>query len=191
MNRYCLLCVGLLVAMMVLPCRAVMEPLSTEELVMAADAVVVGRVTAKQAAWAPGHSKIVTTYQVLITEMVAGYLPGSVVEVQHDGGVVGEVGQQVSDVAEMKAGDNVLLFLSPTLSGSTAPASRLSKNTPGGICHVVGQAQGRYFISADGVASKRGYDVIGASEKIDVKLSRGTLVAKIRALWSTKAVSAP
>lgn len=191
MNRYYSICVGLLISIAAMPCRALMEPLSTEELVLAADTVIVGTVVEKRAAWASGGSKIVTTYQILITEMVAGYMPGKVVEVEHDGGVVGEIGLEVSDVAEMKMGDNVLLFLSPVKSQAAAPASRLSKRTGDSICRVVGQAQGRYFISADGVAAKSGYDVVGSSKKIDGQLSRDALVTKIRALWAKKPISPP
>lgn len=168
-----------------LPAVALMEPLTTEDLVNRSTSIIVGTVISRQSAWADDGKKIVTRYQVLVGETVAGTDPGKIVEIEHDGGEVGELGQAVSDVATMPADAAVLLFLQPVKSRS-AISKAIPATGRGTLFAVSGMAQGRYFIGRDGMAVKTGFSVVESPVKVDVRLPLADLKTSIKRLWAMK-----
>jgi len=161
---------------------AVMEPLSTEELVNNSTCIVIGKVADKYSAWSADGRKIVTRYRVEVDETVAGTDPGKIVEVEHDGGIVGETGLDVSDVPAMDTNATVLLFLQAPRHSRTL--IRPAQASPGAFFAVTGHAQGRYTIAADGIARKDGFTVLASGARIDAELSLMGLRTLIKRLWS-------
>ncbi len=86
--------------------------LSFEELTARAPLVVQARVNASSVAWDDEHAKIWTWTELVVNETLKG-TPFATVVVKQPGGVVGEMGMEVSGVASFVPGEEVLLFLEP------------------------------------------------------------------------------
>lgn len=177
-------CSAVFVAAGILSSYAIMESLSTAELVNQSATIIIGSVVSKQSAWSVDGKKIVTHYQVEVTEKVAGQDAGKIVEIEHDGGVVGETGLEVSDVATMETNTVVLLFLNP--ARKVSDVSRSLSGPRGSLYEVAGDAQGRYFITRGGLAWRGGFTVSGTPAKADTQLPLSELRSKIRESWAKK-----
>lgn len=159
-------------------------PLSVEQLTTRADIVVRGRVLAEESDWGTKRRRIYTKVRVAVLAQLRGAKVPSEIEVRTLGGVVGDVGMNVSGVAKFAPEEEVFLFL------RTHPGQK-----DGITFQVVGMAQGKYRIerSADsvlavpsweGLAFARGRGQVGhAAPPEPLKLD--ALVAQVRAASAT------
>lgn len=166
---------------------ALMRALSTEELTRNSDIVIVGEVEEKSIFWSEDRKTIFTRVTVKIEERVRGQYLEERLEVEYEGGEIGEIGLRVSDVTSFSKGERVLLFL------KTMMKKRLLLRTKNddvqtdsnsdrviGIFSVVGLAQGKYTIHPSGIAEKSGYTVSGRSQLIDNGIPVDVLIEKIK-----------
>ena len=86
--------------------------LSMEELTARAPLIVHAVAQGSNVAWDEPHAKIWTWTELVVTETLKGDTTKALV-VKQPGGVVGEVGMEVSGVATFKPGEEVVLFLEP------------------------------------------------------------------------------
>lgn len=108
-------------------------PLSIAELGQRSAQVVRGRVADVQSRWNASHTKILTEVRLDVTERFKGS-GGDVVRVVELGGTVGNVHMNVAGTVQWKQGEDVLLFLEPSI---------------GPTFHVSGFQQGRFRIDSD------------------------------------------
>jgi hypothetical protein len=166
---------------------AIMRALSTEELTRNSDIVIVGEVEEKSSFWSEDRKRIFTRVTVKIEERVRGQYLEERLEVEYEGGEIGEIGLRVSDVTSFSKGERVLLFL------KTMIKKRLLLSTKNddvqtdsdsdrviGIFSVVGLAQGKYTIHPSGIAEKSGYTVSDRSQLIDNGIPVDVLIEKIK-----------
>jgi hypothetical protein len=161
---------GLVVAMAILlgtspPLRALMVGISTEALTDEAESVVLGEVERVESRW-DGRGRIVTDVWIRVDETLKNGVGPSVV-LTHPGGTVGDVGMRVSDTPSFQPGERVLCFV----HGADASGAR----------RLVGDAQGKYRIGADGWARKSEFAVGPGAERVDWALPLDALRAKVRA----------
>ncbi len=95
---------------------ALARPTSVEELAREADAVVRGRVEARESRWSGDGMRITTRVTVRVGEVWRGSALQRVV-VRVPGGVVGDVGQKVDAAPEFSDGEEVVVFLARHPSG--------------------------------------------------------------------------
>lgn len=109
------------------------------QLVQKSDAVVRGTVKSVRSRWSSDRSRIVTDVELEVAESLKGS-PGSSLLILQPGGVVGEVGQQISGLPSFVEGEEVVVFLERR--GTSA-------------FRVRGMAQGKYRVerSSDGSAT--------------------------------------
>ncbi len=151
------------------PSTAIMEGISTEELTRSSDIVVDGDVIDSRAFWSSDGKTIITRAVVLMREVIRGKLLRKKIVVEYDGGEIGQTGLMVSDMATLKKGERVILFL------------RAGKSRRGGNAfQIVGKGQGKYLIGADNIARKRGVTVLRGRELIDNDIPVDILKDKIR-----------
>lgn len=156
---------------------AIMRPISTEELALRSDLVVEGTTGAVRSYWNAAHTRIFSSVDIAIAEVVRGESAAQTVTVQYLGGQVGELVLQVEDMEPFAGGERVVLFLTRN-DGSVSPfADRTS--APGGYS-LVGSSQGRFVVGADKVARKGGFTVAGESTEVDLEIPLEDLKEKIR-----------
>jgi len=127
---------GILLALLALCGRATatqVVPMSADELARNASLVVRGQVTGVRSYWNDAHTRILTEAAVTVSSPYKGAAPSSVRIVQM-GGVAGDVRMSVAGALEWTPGEDVLLFLEPSLPGRW---------------RVAGFTQGKYMIERD------------------------------------------
>ena len=87
--------------------------LTMEELTARSALVVQARVQRSDVGWDDAHAKIWTWTELVVNQTLKGPALATVL-VKQPGGVVGEVGMEVSGVATFKPGEEVVLFLEPS-----------------------------------------------------------------------------
>ena len=148
---------GILATFLVLaiaaPARAsVAMAMSVEDLTDKADLVVRGKVLSQESQWTRA-GRIVTTVHVVVDAGLKGQAPKTI-DVEHRGGHVGKIAQQVEGEVAFADGEEVLLFLKPR-AGSTTRFG------------VVGLGQGKFHIerSATSVVAKQKLEGLGLVQK--------------------------
>jgi hypothetical protein len=114
------------------PTRTVKQLASTSE------AIVHGRVLRQWSAWDASHETIWTHYVIEPVEVLRGGAR-STYTISEPGGVVGDVGMDVSESVPFAAGEEVLVFL---------------KRVPNGMLRVTGSAAGKYTVSREAAAKR-------------------------------------
>jgi hypothetical protein len=160
---------------------AVMIGLSTEELTNSSDLIVIGNVKSVESTWSEDGKIIISRAKIIVNTVINGKWEKEIINVEYIGGEVGDIGLQVSDVKPLKQGENLLLFLKikngqkQKLERGVAPLSNEE------IYHsIVGNAQGQYTITPQGIAKKDGFTLMPGSELIDNDIPLGVLIDKIR-----------
>lgn len=105
----------LLVTTLLLPLSAlatVVLSLTMEEMTERAPLVVHATVHATEAGWDTERAKIWTWTELIVKDTLKGHAQSTVL-VKQPGGVVGEIGMNVSGVATFTPGEEVVLFLEP------------------------------------------------------------------------------
>jgi hypothetical protein len=113
-------------------------PLTLRQLAAESDAVVHGKVLAQESTWDVTRGKIYTHTRVQVLRGLLGKVGDLEIMVRQLGGQVGKVAMQLSGSASLKVGEEVLLFLSRDAS----------------YHYVVGLAQGKFAVTADGQGRK-------------------------------------
>ncbi|MGA9525687.1 MAG: hypothetical protein WBV82_29785 [Myxococcaceae bacterium] len=90
----------------------VVEGMTFEQLTSRVPLIVRGTVGSQEARWDEKRLKIATYTEIVISEVLKGDAPPSII-VRQPGGEVGPVGQAVSGAARFEPGEEVLLFLEP------------------------------------------------------------------------------
>lgn len=147
---------------------ALMLPLSTSTLVDLSSCIVEGQVTGLSSRWTADGSSIVTEVTVDVTDALLGET--NRVTFLYEGGVVGDIGQRVSDMPTVTTGQQVLVFLREMTGqeaareiSSNGGARSLSSTVPEKRYMLSGSAQGFCRIEK-GRAIKGGFTVLETSE---------------------------
>jgi hypothetical protein len=168
---------------------SVMLPLSTEELLKQSDVVIRGKVIKTIGVWTKDKNAIVTHVYINVIDILRGKLAENtivdtaeisdgianpVIIVEHLGGEVDGIGMGMSESPRFQVDEEVVLFLKS--------AESLVEGT---IYIVIGDAQGKYTIDANGIAHKEGFSVLIENEEdkniIDNDIPASTLLEKIGA----------
>ena len=175
-GRFALFHAALLLCLMIgREASALMVPFATTTLVDRATCIVEGRVTAVTSHWTDDRSGIFTEVEVAVTDSLLGST--NRLTFVYPGGEVGGVGQRVSDMPEVTAGQQILVFLRKPLPEE---AKRLGKaRAPAERLVLVGAAQGVCRISG-GRAVKSGFTVAGDDSEIDRNAGAEELKSRIR-----------
>lgn len=88
--------------------------MSMEEMTVRSPVVVRGTVHRVDPQWTEGRAGIWTYTEIVVKEVVKGGPRGTVL-VKQPGGVIGDFGQRVSGAASFAAGEDVVLFLEPSV----------------------------------------------------------------------------
>lgn len=120
--------------------------LTLNELTNSSTAVAVVRVQRSEGEWRDG--RILTRHEARVEQTWIGSLP-SAIELGTLGGVVGELGQQVSGQINLKAGERLVVFL---VWDSRSETYRLRGGT-NGVCWVSTSADGNVRVRGDLTAS--------------------------------------
>lgn len=156
---------------------ALMVPFGIDDLAGNSEIILRGTVLNQGSRWRGDRGGIVTSVTVSVREVLGGELQQDTVIVEVPGGVVGDVGQTVSDTPSFRNGEEVLLFLRETSSSSKAFAES------GSVVKsftVVGQGQGKYSIGKDGIARRSGFSVTGRSKSADNQLPARDLIEELK-----------
>ncbi len=147
---------------------AQMIALSTEKLTQLSENVIVGKVDTTVAQWSEDGKTIITRATIQINNVIRGKLNMKKIIVEYPGGEIGDIGLKVSDVSSLKAGEEVILFLS------------MKNEKDDSIFKITGNAQGHYTIDKNRIARKGGFSVIGNKITIDNNIPVNELIDKIR-----------
>jgi hypothetical protein len=145
-----------------------MMALSTEQLTTLSENVIIGKVKKTAAHWSEDGKTITTSATVLINNVIRGNLIKKEVTVEYPGGEIGNIGLKVSDVSSLRAGEDVILFLS---------RKNLKDDS---VFKISGKAQGHYTIDKNGIAKKSGFSIVGSKLSIDNNVPVNSLIQKIR-----------
>jgi hypothetical protein len=119
---------------------AAMVKLTQEELVAGADWIMVGMVTDSKSQWNDDRTRIYTLVTLSVEEWLKGQSGGKKIVIKIPGGEVNGITQQTEDVASLKIGEKVLVFLKLNNDGTTT---------------VFGGFQGKRTIEGDGVVGSK------------------------------------
>lgn len=143
-----------------------MTGMSTEQLAIESDTVVSGDVVDVSSHWNEGRTAIVTQATVAVRSVIRGREVSGTIVVEYPGGEVGDVGMKVSDSAQLRKGEQAILFLSGKDHGA-----RFS---------IVGKGQGAYKVGKDNVARKGGFSVRDGAGEVDYTIPVEKLIEKIK-----------
>lgn len=159
------------------PTSAIMLGMSTEQLTKESDAVVTGRVEKVESFWSHDHKVILSQATVAVERRVRGAVLTDWITVEYLGGEVGDMGMGVSDMAPLKEGEDVLLFLKSGKTERYVSSSMDAASQP--VFNIVGKAQGKYTIDAGGMARKGGFSIEGPEQDVDRDIPLNRLILKI------------
>lgn len=148
---------------------AIMKGLSTEDLTRASEIITMGEVEDVKAQWSKDGKSIFTSASIIISDVIKGEIAQNKIIVEYEGGEIGDIGLKVSDVALLRKGEKVILFLQ---SGKS--------KKDGVVYNIVGNAQGKYLIGKDGIARKGGFSIVSGEDIADNNIPVDVLIDKIR-----------
>lgn len=148
---------------------ATMLGISTQKLTQDSDLIIDGTVMDVYSAWDETKTTIYTYAVIEIQNTHKGSSENKNVTLMYRGGEVGDIGLKISDQAEFKKGENVFLFL------------KKSEKEPNlHMFQITGKAQGKYTISKDNRAVKKGFSVAGSDNVVDYDIPVDLLIEKVR-----------
>jgi hypothetical protein len=161
----------------------VMIGLSTEELTNSSDLIVIGSVENVESMWSEDGKFIISRAKIIVNSVINGKWDKDLLSVEYIGGEVGDIGLKVSDVKPLKQGDNLLLFLKIRNGQEQKMGRNLTALSNEEIYHsIVGNAQGQYTITPQGIAKKDGFSVMQGRDLIDNDIPLEVLIDKIRGI---------
>ena len=148
---------------------SIMLGLSTEKLTKNSDLVVEGEVEDTISEWSKNGKTIITSANIIVSNVIKGVMPYYKIIVEYEGGLIGDLGMRVSDEVQLSKGERVIIFLKEGKS-----------KKDGTVFKIVGKSQGKYVIDNNGVARKQGFSLVQGKEFIDNDIPVEELVEKIR-----------
>ena len=130
--------------------RALILKQTTEELTLNSDRVLTGNVVSMKSEWDPGKTTIYTYVTVSVDKHIKGNPDLNEIVVKIPGGTVGQDTIKVSDVAQFRPNEKVMLFL---------------RQDPSDGFKVTGWHQGKLSIK-DNMVVEKGESVEGFTKKI-------------------------
>ena len=164
---------------------AVMRAFTTEELTKGSEAVITGVIDDIESFWATsnGRKTIITRVKVNLIEVIRGSLPQESLFVEYEGGQVGDIVLEVSDMEPFTKGEEVILFLNKaTMLRNPVDSNIKSASAADNIYYIKGKAQGKYVVNKDSVAIKKGYSVADEKNGADKVIKKDILIDKIRSI---------
>lgn len=151
---------------------ALMVGLSTKELTRTSEVIIQGEVERVKSYWSKDRETIFTNVSIVIRDIIKGKVAQNKIEVEHEGGEIGNKSLKFSDEPTFKKGEKVILFLE----------TRKSKIGEQGkeVYNIVGCAQGKYTIGDDGIARKTGFSITGGDDIVDNNISLDAIIDKIK-----------
>jgi len=148
---------------------ATMLGISTQKLTQDSDLIIDGTVIDVYSAWDETSTTIYTYAVVEIQNIHKGSSENKNVTLMYRGGEVDNIGLKISDQAEFKKRENVFLFL------------KKSKKEPNlHMFQITGKAQGKYSITKDNRAVKKGFSVAGNENVVDYDIPVDLLIEEVR-----------
>jgi len=155
-----------------------MNGIGIDELTKRSSAVVQGTVEELTPRWSEDGNKIITTAEVRVSAVVKGNeryknKKGGVVEVEYEGGEIGDIGYKRADVSILNQGDHVFMFLKPGSAEYPGAQAKGRRNSvaPEDMPHtIVGLGQGVYKIDRAGMAKKGEFSIVSGHEKVKPSL---------------------
>lgn len=138
-----------------------MIKLSLEDLSVESEAIVIGQVQDIQCHWSMDQSVILTVVMLKVHESLKGHIANELIFIQYSGGEIGELGLRVSDAPEFHPEEKVLVFIKSIKNATDPKNSMVVALNFIPSYEVFGDAQGKYSIDQDGIASKSGYTLMG------------------------------
>ncbi len=167
---------------------AAMNGLDLDELTIGSDTVVQGTVEKLIPRWSEDGNKIITTAKVRVSNVVRGNnkyknKKNGLVEVEYEGGEIGDIGYKRGDVSILNQGDKVFMFLKAGSVESMDNQTRGRKNpvAPEDMPHtIVGLGQGVYKIDRSGVAKKGEFSIVSGHERVKPSMRIEDLTSLVR-----------
>lgn len=154
-----MLAVAVLLAILTCPAQTALAlpiRLPTERLAAAAGLIVRGQVVQSRSQWADRDRGLIeTAHSLRVRYQIKGEIDRSHIVVFTQGGVVGDLGLAVSDEAQFRVGDEVIVFLNPDANGRWG---------------VVGGAQGKYEVHHATISNR----FVGLQEPLSAFVARLT-----------------
>ena len=150
---------------------AIMIGLSLEDLTRTSECVIKGEVKNVESYWSKDNKTIFTSASIDIEEIIKGKLLYKKIIVEYEGGEVNDIGLKVSDIAPLKRGEKIILFLENVKS---------MKNEGKDVFNIVGNAQGKYVIGDDGIARRSGFSTIKEKNDKNSNILVNDLINRVR-----------
>lgn len=160
--------------------QALMIKLSLHRLTIEADAIILGEVENIRCEWSLDKQIILSVVTLRIHEILKGDFYNPEIFIQYPGGTLGDISLRVSDMPTFQSNEKVLVFLKSITDIPDTKNSLIVTLNIFPAFEVYGNAQGKYFIDANGMAQKSGYDLIAKDDEQDRPLSLSELKASIR-----------
>ncbi|MCB9540440.1 MAG: hypothetical protein H6704_29840 [Myxococcales bacterium] len=126
----------------------IVRPLTVEMMAQRADVVVRGRVVGQDVGWNDDKTRIYTVTRVEVAEAYkGGDKAGAILAIRQIGGTVDGLTQSVVGNAELRAGEELILFL--------------DRDEAQPLHYVIGMAQGKFGVSREGPEPTVVHDVEG------------------------------
>lgn len=159
---------------------AMMVGISIDELANGSDAVTRGVVVDRQSYWSEDGSAILTKAYLVVGDIVrqkesSGLTESQRIAIEYEGGEVGDIGFRKSNVAPLEVGEEVVVFIK-----GSEKAARTAKAGGEKIYKMVGEAQGKYTVTKEGIAVKRDFSIAASKDVVVAELPVEDLIEKIR-----------
>jgi len=162
--------------------QALMIKLSLHRLTIEADAIVLGEVENIRCEWSLDKQIILSVVTLRIHEILKGDFYNPEIFIQYPGGTLGDISLRVSDMPTFQSSEKVLVFLKSIADMANTKNSLIVTLNIFPAFEVFGNAQGKYFIDANGIAQKSGYNLFAKDDESDRALSLSVLRVKIRSI---------
>lgn len=159
---------------------AMMVGISIDELTNSSDAVTRGVVVDSLSYWSDDGSAIMTKAYLVVVDVVRQKQSSRVTEsqriaIEYEGGEVGDIGFRKSNVAPMKIGEEVIVFIE-----AVRKETRTAQTGGEKVYKMVGDAQGKYTITKEGKAVKKDFSIASRKDVVVSELPVEELIEKIR-----------
>lgn len=162
--------------------QALMVKLSLQRLTIGSDAIILGEVENIQCEWSLDGQIILSVVTLQIHEILKGEFSSNKIFIQYPGGTVGEISLKVTDMPSFYRKEKVLVFLKSITDMTDMKNSPLATLNILPAFKVFGNAQGQYFIDAEAMARRSGYNLTAQDADPDKTLSLTELKARIKSI---------
>jgi hypothetical protein len=177
-----LLGTGLVLFVLAVATHALMIKIPLERLVNESEAIVIGKVQSVRYEWSLDKRLILTVVTVRTQETMRGDLMGPEIILEFPGGTMGDLSLKVTDMPSFTPKEEVLIFLRAIQNiADTSHSFTVAQNFFPSY-EVFGKAQGKCSISADGMATKSGYEIVDGEIDSEKSISLESLKKQIKTI---------